>query len=99
MVEYENNFCHFHSILIEIYRDNWKEVVKERQKQVQRLFGANVLGNYDYHMLEYEITVQQRINELKFSQSRQRSFTELKVNCFNILRVSQANHDPDFDFF
>ncbi len=43
------------------FSENINKILVKREKQFQRLLGASVLGNYDYHMLEYEITLQQRI--------------------------------------
>jgi predicted NACHT family NTPase len=70
-----------HDIYTQQFSENIKKILVKRQKQFQRLLGASVLGNYDYHILEYEITLQQRI---KLSQSKERNFTELKVNCLNL---------------
>jgi hypothetical protein len=70
-----------HDISTQQFSENINKILVKREKQFQRLLGASVLGNYDYHMLEYKITLQQRI---KLSQSKERNFTELKVNCLNL---------------
>ena len=63
---------------------NIKNVLIQREKQFQRLFSTNMLTNDDNDMLEFEITLQNRINELKLSQSKEPSFVELKANCLQI---------------
>jgi DNA segregation ATPase FtsK/SpoIIIE-like protein len=70
-----------HDISTQQFSENIKKILVKREKQFQRLLGASVLGSYNYHMLEYEITLQKRI---KLSQSKERNFTELKVNCLNL---------------
>ena len=75
----------------DIHTPYYSEIIKNirnnlirRQKQFQRLFRSNTLAYYDNSMLEFEITLQHRMNELTLSQTREPSFAELKANCLPI---------------